>query len=354
MWWKDIYVSASAAWLGRREDVWDAVAEGRYDAAEAARDEYHAVRVADDVHPPDMAVAAARLAVERSAVPTGDFALVAHASVGFQGRDHWVPASYIQARTVAGSATALDIRQASNGGLAALDLAASWLAARSESRAALVTTADRYGLPEFDRYRSDNGLPRGDGAAAMVLSRGERAGTTAVARLLSTVLSGDSTHEGAYRGTRPWGEPRAGRTVPVDLRARTREYLATGATGDAVVAALTAGQQRALKQALDEAEVKADEVARYVFPNGRWWNSDLDADRTTWEWGRQVGHMGAGDQAAAFTHLVESRAVRAGDRVVLSGAGVGMNFGCAVLEMLRIPDWETPGNAAGTWVEEGL
>ncbi|MYT32497.1 MULTISPECIES: ketoacyl-ACP synthase III family protein [unclassified Streptomyces] len=347
MWWNDLYVSASGAWLGRREDVRDAVAEGRYDAAEAARDDYLAVRVSDDVHPPDMAVAAARLALARSAVPAGDVALVAHASVGFQGRDHWVPASYIQARTVAGSATALDIRQASNGGLAALDLAASWLAARPESRAALVTTADRYGLPEFDRYRSDSSLARGDGATAVVLSRGPRAATTAVARLLSTVLLGDSTHEGAYRGMRPWGEPRGGRTVPVDLRARTWEYLATGATGEEVVATLTAGQQRALEQALSEAGVKADEVARFVYPNGRWWHRDLEPGRTTWEWGRQVGHIGAGDQAAGFTHLVETRAVAAGDYVVLSGSGVGMNFGCAVLEMLRTPDWESAEDALG-------
>ncbi|MEU5050244.1 ketoacyl-ACP synthase III family protein [Streptomyces sp. NPDC021096] len=350
MWWNDIYVSASAAWLGRREDVRDAVAEGRYDAADAVRDDYLAIRVSDDVHPPDMAVAAARLAMERSAVPAGDVALLAHASVSFQGRDHWVPASYIQSRTVAGSATALDIRQSSNGGLAALDLAASWLAARPESRAALVTTADRYGLPEFDRYRSDSSLPRGDGATAVVLSRGARAATTAVARLLSTVLLGDSTHEGAYRGMRPWGESYGGRDVPVDLRARTWEYLATGATGEEVVATLTAGQQRALKQALSEAGVEADDVARFVFPNGRWWHRGLDPDRTTWEWGRQVGHMGAGDQAAGFTHLVETRALRAGDHVVLSGAGVGMNFGCAVLEMLRTPDWdpvETPPSPDG-------
>ncbi len=46
MQWNDIYVSSRRGLAGEREDVLDAVADGRYDAEECKEDDYLAVRVA--------------------------------------------------------------------------------------------------------------------------------------------------------------------------------------------------------------------------------------------------------------------------------------------------------------------
>ena len=343
--WSDIYVSSAAAWLGRPEDVRTAVAEGRYDAEEARDDGYLSVRVAGEETPADMAVSAAERALARSAVPHEDFHLVAHASVGFQGLDHWAPPSYIQKRTVGGNGSALEVKQASNGGMAAIELAAAYLSARGGSAAALVTTADKYHLPVFDRYRSDKGMLRGDGASALVLARG-----AGVARLLSTAVIGDASHEGVYRGGQGFADHIGSEGWPVDLRSRLKTYLQSGADVREIVHLLTVRQQEVMQTALDDAGVKTDDVARFVFPNAgltvvdwdfRRREFGIDEPRTLWGWGRTVGHIGAGDQAAGLSRLLETKEVGPGDLVVLSGIGAGFTFSCAVLEITEQPDWDS-------------
>jgi 3-oxoacyl-[acyl-carrier-protein] synthase-3 len=345
--WEDIYLSGSAVRLGQREYVREAVADGRYDPVEAAEDDYLSVSTAADASPADMAVAAAGTALDRAARPDGEFRLLLHASVGFQGIDHWSPAGYIQQRTIGGRAAAMEVKQASNGGMVALELAAAHLAAASGPAAALITTADRYVLPAFDRYRSDQGTLRGDGATAMVLNRGG-----GVARLLSTVLIGDSTHERLLRGDEPWAATSGEHGWPVDLRARREQYRAGGGDVSHLGKLLVARHVEAVEGALKDAGATVGEVARFVFPNISRKTADwvfgkrqlgIEEARTVWDWGRTVGHIGAGDQAAGLTRLLETAAVHPGDLVVLTGFGAGFTFGSAVLEIVEEAGWSPCG-----------
>jgi 3-oxoacyl-[acyl-carrier-protein] synthase-3 len=93
------------------------------------------------------------------------------------------------------------------------------------------------------------------------------------------------------------------------------------------------------------------DIRRFVMPNNgqtvRWWgmlaDMGIDLDRTTWEFGRTVGHLGAGDQVAGLDHLLASDALAAGDLVVLAGSGYGFNWGAAVIEVIHVPDWAEAG-----------
>ncbi|MER7847108.1 ketoacyl-ACP synthase III family protein [Kitasatospora sp. NPDC096077] len=342
--WENVNISSAAAWLGRFEDVRTAVEQGRYDAEEAEADGYLGVRVTDTGSPADMAVTAGRTALARVADQIPHVELLMHASFGFQGIDHWSPAAYIEQRTVGGSASAMEVKQASTGGLAALHLAAAHVTAGSPTSSVLVTTADAYRLPVFERYGADDGVLRADGASALVVTRQE-----GVARVLSTVLCGDTTHEAIHRGDEQWSDVAGSSGWPVDLRHRKQQYFdRTGLAGRDVGMALIQGTQKALHQALDEAGTRPDEIARFVFPNlslpaqrmmYQWEANGIDESRTTWGWGRGVGHIAAGDQAAGLAHLLETRAVRVGDRVVLCGTGSGFSFAAAVLEITAVPDW---------------
>ncbi|WP_367129071.1 ketoacyl-ACP synthase III family protein [Saccharothrix sp. HUAS TT1] len=341
--WSDVHLRGSAMWLGRAEDVRDAVAAGRYDADEAISDDLAGVRIADEGDVPvEMAVTAARGALERSGVSPEQVELILHAHVGHQGVDQFAPASYVQGQAVPGRANAVEIRQASNGGMAALHLAAAYLSAASGPAAALVTTADKFPEPAWDRYRADNGLILADGATSLVLSR-----EPGLARLLSSVIIGDATHEQLYRGEGPWTGYPGESGWPVDLRERKEQYFAKGADLLTVIGSITRHQEESLLTALDEAEVKVDEVARFVFPHvGRIlqdWESrkalGIDESRTTWPWGRTVGHLGAGDQIAGLNHLLETGEVGAGDKVVLCGVGNGWAYSAAVVEITQDPTW---------------
>ncbi|WP_367044698.1 ketoacyl-ACP synthase III family protein [Streptomyces sp. Je 1-332] len=342
--WKDVYVAGTAAYLCAKEDVRETVAQGRYDAAEAESDEFVAIRVASaEEFPPDMAVSAAAAALDRAGTDPGDIDLLTYASVGFTGLDLASPASYVQGKVLGRSgASAFNVGQASNGGMAALDLAAAYVSARPAPSAALVTTSDKFAGPLFDRYATDSGIVLADGATGLVLTRG-----SGVAQVLSSNVVSDPAHEGFWRGDAPWSDYSDPASWPISLGPRKDQYLAGGVNLMSVMVSLDKRQQQSMDAALADADTTIADVAWFVYPNVGCSLFDwdllkslgIDQSRTTWEWGRQVGHLGGGDQIAGLNHLLESGKARPGDKVVLVGTGGGWSFGTAVLEVQDAPDW---------------
>lgn len=333
----NLYFAGIGHHLPGTANVADAVADGRYDPADDDAHAYVSVTVANGEAPPEMAVRAGRLALERAGIPPGEVALLLHASAWFQGVDYWPAAAYVHREVLGGNrrAPALDVQQMCDGALGALELASSYLIADPGRRAALVTSADRFEEPGFDRWRSDMGIVYGDGAAAAVLAR------EGFARLLSVVTVMDTELEAMYRGAEEFAV-RPGRTV--DVRARRRAFMA-GAEG--VIDRTTAGLTEAIEQALDESRTTLGDVSRFVFPNvglrtlqTRYLDVfGLDRSVTTWDWGRRTGHVGAADQFTGLAHLMESGQVSPGDRVMLVGIGAGFSWTCAVAEITSCPAW---------------
>jgi len=343
--WNDVWISAAGASLGRAESTETAVADGHYQEKDRDGDGYLAVRVVDEGPAVELAVAAGQLAVERSGRRPEEFALVTHSHVGFQGLDDFASAAYVQRRTVGGPATATEVRQASNGGMAALELAAAYLSADPGRPAALLTTSDLFHPPTYNRW-STSGTLFGDGGTALVLSRG-----TGVARLLASVSVADTSHEGLQRGDEPWTGVSGGNGWPIDTEARIAGYVRQHGEDVFVdlVRRIFEAERLTVEGALADAGVTAADIALWVFPNMGLSLTDWDArasigvdpELTTWPWGQRTGHLGAGDQFAALAHLLESRRVRAGDLVLVNGAGSGFTFTSAVLEIQAEPEWTT-------------
>jgi 3-oxoacyl-[acyl-carrier-protein] synthase-3 len=63
----------------------------------------------------------------------------------------------------------------------------------------------------------------------------------------------------------------------------------------------------------------------------------IDPDRTLWSWGRQVGHLGAGDQMAGLARLASHGALEPGQWCLLAGIGAGFTWTVAVLEVTAVP-----------------
>ncbi|MFF8911372.1 ketoacyl-ACP synthase III family protein [Streptomyces olivaceoviridis] len=341
--WDGVYVNGGAIRLGRREDVRDAVADGRYDAEECERNGYSSVCVADGAAPPEMAVAAGRRAVERSGVPQDAFDLVLHASMNYQGMDAWTPSPYNQAGTVGGSACSVDIHQLCNGGLVGLQMAAAHLSARPAG-AALVTTADAFPLPAVDRFRSDMGAVFGDGASAVVLSR-----TPGPARLLSTALVTDTTHEAMSRGEVPWSEYSGELGFPWDLSGRRIAYLRHRGIGRKVVANVTDGMAGvSTPPSANPASVSAQWPGSSS-PTSARRTATTGTSRRTTAWSAPgppgtgdapTGTSARGTHLPGVVHLLETGAVQPGDHVALVGLVAGFSFGCAVVQIEECPDWE--------------
>ncbi|MFI6317054.1 ketoacyl-ACP synthase III family protein [Nonomuraea sp. NPDC050556] len=326
----DLFITATGVWLPPAVPA-EPVASGG-----PRPDGITSVTVSRGESAPEMATMAARTALERAGRSGGDIGLLLHADVYYQGHDLWAPASYIQRHAGVPDCPAIEVRQLSNGGMAALGLAASHLTAAGDGAAALITAADRFCPPGFDRWRSDAGTVYADGGAAIVLSR-----VTGFARLRCLVTESDPGLEAMHRGADPFGVAPFSVRGRVDLDVVKRAFLAEAGISDSV-ARVSARQHMAIKQALAEAETKLSDIDWFVLPHFGRRRLELayinpyciDLERTTWPWGRQVGHLGAGDQLAGLDHLAASGRLRPGDRCLLAGVGAGFSWSCAVVEVL--------------------
>lgn len=342
-----LYVAGTGMWLPPRVSVADAVARGALPADRAARDRLVSVGVAGDLAPPQMAVTAAREALTRAGCGRDEVDLLLHASVHHQGIDMWAPASYIQRAALGNRCPAFEVRQMSNGGMAALELAAGYLLADSGREAALLTAADRFCPPAVDRWRTETGMVFGDGGSAVVLSTKD-----GFARLRGLATVGDGFLEAMHRGDEVFTDGPLGGTVPVDLDARSAVFRRDNGLA-ACVAHLVAGQDEAFERALHDADAKIGDISWFVLPHfgyarlhaGYFRRLPIDPDRTTWSWSRTVGHLGAADQFAGLNWLATTGALRPGQLCLLSGIGSGFTWSCAVLEVVRSPEWPVRAGA---------
>ncbi len=337
--WDEIYVRAAASWLPQVMPAETAVEQGLVEAEIVRRAQVTGVAVGQE-SPPDMAVAAARTALERSGRGPEEIILLLHACSYHQGHDLWAPASYIQHHAVGNRCPAVEVRQSSNGGMASLELAAAYLTATGGA-AALLTTSDRFCAPGIDRWRTDPGTVFADGATALVLAR-----DSGFARLRSLVTVGEPALERMHRGEDAFSVAPLTTRVPVSVETTTTDYV-RGPEGQRAVARMAARHTESVTSALDEAGVGFDEIDWFVLPHFGRRRLDvnyvrrfgIDRARTLWSWSRGVGHLGAGDQFAGLAHLVETGRVRPGQRVMLMSVGGGFTWSAAVLEIDDVPSW---------------
>lgn len=335
----DVYLAGTGAELPDRVLIEHAVAAGDCPPAIAASTRARSVTVAGPGQsPPDLAATASRRALADAAafsVLPQDIDILLYADVYYQGQDLWPPGSYVQ-RLTGVDCPAIEIRQMSNGGMAALELAANHLAADPTRRAALITAADVFAPPGFDRWRSDPGTVYADGGVALVLSR-----TPGFARVRSIASVSDPELEGMHRGDDPFGPAPLHVRQPMDLTVWKDAFVVR--VGQSFAVARTAsGAQEATKRALADADAGLAEIDWFVLPHfgrrrlelGPLRQFGIDADRTTWSWSRTVGHLGAGDQIASIDHLRGAGRLSPGQLCLFAGVGAGFTWSCAVVEIL--------------------
>ncbi|GAA4958446.1 ketoacyl-ACP synthase III family protein [Actinoplanes utahensis] len=335
--WNDIYVAATGSWLAPPVDVGTALADGRYDPDDAARADYLSVAVAEPgENVADMWSRAALTALGKSGFAAGDVGLLLCAATFGAGVDGWNSAAYVQRELGMPGGLAVEVRGGSNGGLVALELAASFLR-RPDAGAAVITAGDLFPMPYFDRWRSERFL-FGDGCAAAVLSR-----DGGFARLVATATTGDPELEGLHRGDTPIGPFDPDKRFPIDLRERAKAFQAGGMPKDEMIQRLSAGPRRVARQVLGEAGISVDDVTHVIVPHfGRTLTTLQclyplglrDINRTAWDFARRTGHMGPADQWAALHDLYENGQLKAGERVLMLGVGAGFCWSAALLEIV--------------------
>jgi 3-oxoacyl-[acyl-carrier-protein] synthase-3 len=298
-----------------------------------------AARVAGDMPAPDMAAAAGNQALENSGHQPADIDLLVHACAHHQGPDGWCPPQYVQRRTIGGEATAIGLSHSCNSMLTALELAANYLAADPARTAALLCTADNFGTPLFDRWRSHRAAVFSDIGSALVLSRSH-----GFARLLAVRSTSRPELEELSRGTEEIFPPSCTVGRPLDFEARFASY-----EGDLLQLAARLMPELfgdLLAQTLAEAGITREDLARVCHqfaadeltmkmaldPLG------IPPEKGLLQLGRENGRSGASDQVLGLLDLIATRQLGPGDHVLLMGSGPGLIATCAVVRLERLPD----------------
>jgi len=331
-------ICAAETWLPESVSAAsDAVEAGRLQARQARALGHSSVPAAGAEAPPDMAVQAARAALKEAEAAPADISVLAHAWMYYQGHDLWSPPHYIAREIDASNAFPVGIRQVCNGGAAALDLTAARLVAEAgeQPRIGLVTTADRFAEPGFDRWAGDYGVAYGDGATAVVLRAPAQNGDLLL-RAIVTIAAPEL--EEMHRGEDPFGTAAREHRDRVDMRATKRAYLRDHGT-EPFTRANEANIREVTRRAVAEAGPEASPRYALLPRFGRKtleesWRPVLaeEIDAELLDVGTETGHLGTGDATAGLAHLRRTGLLAPGESALVFSAGAGFTWSCLVVQ----------------------
>ncbi|HEY3872718.1 MAG TPA: ketoacyl-ACP synthase III family protein [Actinocrinis sp.] len=337
----NVYLSGLGVYQPPTVDTREAARRGEYHPGFYQENKFTGLCVAGDVPPVEMAVQAGRQALSRAGDDPGRVGLLLHTAMHWQGPEGWNAAAYIQKNVVGGTIPAFEIRVGCGGLFAALELAAPRLDGPGSDETVLVTTAENFGTQLVDRWNALPGYIQGDAGSALLLDR-----NAGFARLRALGCITVSEVEQLYRGGEPLWPPTLSPGEKPDMRPRVtyfRENVMALAEANEIIARSLV---KVIEQTLDEAERSLDDIARVVYMNAASFVMHqqlleplgIPMERTTWDFGRGLGHCGANDQPLSLNHLLVTGQLQAGDHVLVAGGGPAM-VAAAVLEILEVPEW---------------
>ncbi|WP_210719770.1 3-oxoacyl-ACP synthase [Streptomyces galbus] len=335
-----------AQWLPpAAEKTADALAAGRISAEEADAMGYEQLPVSDGPSAPEMAVRAARRALARAGLPAEDIGALWHAWTYYQGHDFWSPAHYVAARTGALDAVPTGVQQMCNGAGAALRGALHQLTAHPGGGPVLLTTADRFAPPGFDRWHGDYGVWYGDGATAAVAGTGPA--PAGALTLCALVTRAAPELESAHRDTDAFHPAPHTRSAAVDVRRTKKAFLAAQGGREAFLGRLRRETTTVLADALAEAGLGGADggggrLSTVLLPRlGRATARDVYGPAVAEvtgapvaDLGERTGHLGAGDLLSNLAALADDSGphrLPPGAHAAVLSAGAGFTWSAAVV-----------------------
>ncbi|WP_424637493.1 ketoacyl-ACP synthase III family protein [Embleya sp. AB8] len=288
-----------------------------------------------------MAVTAAQEALDRSKLDIDAIESHIHSGVYHQGPEGSYPPGYILRELGIANVSTLYLRQGCNGMLAALEVAVGQITGAAGIEAALLTTAQNFSTPLIDRWRGyGQSYILADGAAAALV--GSAGGFAEVRSLASGILPDlEKWHRGEDSLLPPYDA--APDTFDVGKRA---EYFHDSEMSLAdTLESLSRFGIGIIHRALVDAGINAADLTKVVPINldGRMVEYcvmaplGLPNDRSSWDFGRSIGHAGAADVIISLDHLVRGGDLSPGDHVLLTSQGPGWICSAAVLTMVSTP-----------------
>jgi 3-oxoacyl-[acyl-carrier-protein] synthase-3 len=342
----NIFLSGLGVFLPDTVSIESALKKSLYSASDVELHGWTGLAVAGDTPAPEMALRASRAALERCGLDPGAIGLLAYADCWHQGPDGWPPQSYLQHYLLGGDLLAVEVRNGCNGALSALELVSSYLSPDSGRQAALIVASDNLGTPLVDRWNPGPGFIAGDAAAAMVITK-----EPGFAQVLSAHSTTIPEAEEFHRCGEPMFPPTVtmGRTYDPTARFEAFQKKLYGVPNWDLAAKFQQKPDECIQKTLSEADIGLRDVARVVITHCSRDEAEaqfmgvlrLPLSKSTWEYGRTVGHLASADHMVALDHLLSTGQVGPGDYLLMVGLAPGITYSCAVIKILSAPPWES-------------
>jgi 3-oxoacyl-[acyl-carrier-protein] synthase-3 len=340
-----VYVDTVGAYIPDRwVSVEQAVEEGLYDEYSVQYGTgLTAAYIAGDLPALDMAVLAARQAFRRSSYDIEDLDFHVHCTAVQHGPEGFYPPGYVLRELGASGVASTDVRQHSNGLLAGIEVAVGRLTGAAGAETALVTAAENFTSPLIDRWTGfGTGFTASDGGAAVLLS-GDSGFAALRAVNSGTLPELEQWHRGEESLLPFRGEERKAsgtmellsyfnqHVMPLDkCMEMIRDFELDIVHRSLVDAGLNAADLRWVVAANSDSRM-IDQMK--MQPLG------LPMSRSTWDFGKEYGHMGACDMAVSLNHLLLNGMLSPGDHVLMTTSASGWVSTSAVLTVLQLPEW---------------
>lgn len=337
-----VYLDSVGVFLPEWTSAEQAVADGLYPGEVWKASGLIGTHIAGDLAALDMAVFASRTALERSELDLEEIGCHIHSGVYYQGPEGSYPPGYILRELAIEDASSLYLRQGCNGMLAALEVAVGLLTGAAQEDAVLLTAAQNFSTSNIDRW---NGFGEtyvmSDGAAAVLVGR---EGFAQLRSINSGVLP---ALEGWHRGQGsllPGGDPGA---VTFNAAEQNDWFKENKTSLAQTLESHTGFGIGIMQRSLVDAGLNAADLARVIPINldGRMIEFSVMAplglpmSRSSWDFGRTVGHVGAADPFISLEHLLRAGELSPGDHVMLTSQGPGWLCSACVLTIGELPSW---------------
>lgn len=338
----ELSLCGTTTWLPSGvESTADAVRDGRLRPDKAEELGVVSVPAAPpSLSPPDMAVRAARRALDLAGHDPESVGLLLHCCIWHQGHDMWSAPHYIARELGAANALPVTLTQGCNAMMPALELAAARLIAAPDVECALLTAADRFIKPGFDRWTGSYACAHGDGATATVLRRGHEPGRGLALRALNSLAVAE-LEEMNRAGLDLTPAPRW-RSEDLDLRGTKKAYLDKYGFDTFEKLARNAIQD-VIRQSLADADLAPDDPRIRCVTVPRMSTKLIEttyvpivAEATAapvLPLNTHTGHLSCGDVLANVADMSASHLRNPGDVGIVLNAGGGYTWSALVVEV---------------------
>jgi len=338
---EDVYIESLGVVLPEWLSAEKAVADELWDAEGQQASGLTGAYTAGDVPAMEMAVTAAQIALERSRFSVDEIGSNIHSSVNHQGPEGTYPPGFILRELDAENIPVMHLRQGCNGMLSSLEVAIGQITGAAGIEAALLTTGENFTSPDINRWVDGGGLVLSDGAMAVVVGSG---GGIAQVRSLNTGIlpALEKLHrgDGSLLAHGDSGESQS-------MLERIERYYESEMPMSEMIERITLFDLGIIHRSLVDAGLNASDIAKVIPVNMNRRMVEfsvmsplgLPMSRSSWDFGKAVGHVGGADVFITLEHLVRTREVTQGDHLLLVSMGPGWICTAAVVTIADLPSW---------------